>query len=85
MFSIARDIFLISARGDLEACEIEFEPVEPEGGLVSKLIRVIRNGRGDSISRVARAPGSTFVRKLYLRAYSGELKIAFSYRNISEI
>jgi len=40
----------LAETGGLEACEIEFEPVEPEGGTISGLVRVMRDERGNSIS-----------------------------------
>ncbi|MBO3798420.1 MAG: CopG family transcriptional regulator [Thermoproteota archaeon] len=35
---------------DYEGREIDFEPVEPEGGPVSELIRVMRDERNSSVS-----------------------------------
>ena len=40
----------LAEAGSLEICEIEFEPVKPEGGLVSELVRVMRDERGNSVS-----------------------------------
>jgi len=40
----------LAETGSLEACGIEFEPVEPEGGAISGLVRVMRDERGNSIS-----------------------------------
>ncbi len=34
-----------------ETYEIDFEPVKPSEGLVSELVRVMRDGRADDISR----------------------------------
>ncbi len=34
-----------------ETYEIDFEPVKPKEGLVSELVRVMRDGRADDISR----------------------------------
>jgi predicted transcriptional regulator len=40
----------LTEAGGLETCEIEFEPVKPEGSLVGELVRVMRDERGNSIS-----------------------------------
>jgi len=37
------------------------------------------------IKRYVKEPGSPFVKDLYLKAYSGELKIAFSSWNLGEV
>jgi len=44
------DTVLLNMAGS-ENYEIDFEPVKPKGGLVSELIRVMRDERADSISR----------------------------------
>ena len=34
--------------------ELDFEPVKPRGGLVSRLVRSMRDERGDSVLRALR-------------------------------
>ena len=37
------------------------------------------------VKRYVEEPGSDYVRKVYLRAYSGELRVAFSIWNVGEV
>ncbi len=41
---------MIADTGESEDYKIEFEPVEPEKGLVSELVRDMRDGRDNSVS-----------------------------------
>ena len=44
------DDALLSLAGS-ESYEVDFEPVEPRGGLVSELVRVMRDERAGGVSR----------------------------------
>ncbi|MBO3832943.1 MAG: hypothetical protein FGF51_06100 [Candidatus Brockarchaeota archaeon] len=59
---------------DYEGREIDFEPVEPEGGPVSELIMVMRNERNSNISwfnqnceRYLKEPGSLSLETCFLK------------------
>ncbi|MEM3713448.1 MAG: hypothetical protein QXE05_07855 [Nitrososphaeria archaeon] len=41
---------IVEEVGGVEDYEIKFEPVEPVGGSVSELVRVMRDERGDRLS-----------------------------------
>lgn len=40
---------IVEEAGEIEDYEIKFEPVEVEGGSVSGMVRVMRDGRGDRL------------------------------------
>ncbi|MEM0349549.1 MAG: type II toxin-antitoxin system VapC family toxin [Candidatus Caldarchaeum sp.] len=72
--------------------ELDFEPVKPATGLVSGLVREMRDEReivyldtSAIVKRYVDEPGSEFVRSLYRSAYAGGAKLASSVWNIGEM